>query len=184
MKSSLWMVVFSVFGVCSVQAAQQVDLPLCKAGDGKAPVPRWEVTAMPVGTPGDERSKPFTYSVTAPPPAYHGLMGHLRVKLGHLDEQYCSGLREKLIEMKRSTDHPMAIVIEWLIDDNGPKNEVRSLDFYELPEFAQDGCWLDGVYQFIAPGHSGVKAEQFMLNLVPMEAVQQSGSFCRPVQEG
>ncbi|KZL15035.1 MULTISPECIES: hypothetical protein [unclassified Pseudovibrio] len=184
MRSWVCVIVFSVFGVGSVEAAQQVDLPLCKAGDGKTPVPRWEVTAMPVDVPAGEEARPFAYTVTAPPPAYHGLMGHLRVKLGNLDEQYCSALREELTQIKNSTGQPTPLVIEWLVDDNGPQDDVRSLDFYELPEFVEDGCWLDGVYQFVALGHSGVEADQYMLNLVPLEAIQKSGSFCRPVQEG
>jgi len=181
----LWacLVIFTAVSFSSVQAAQ-IDLPVCKAGDGKTPVPRWEVTAMPVDTPEGEPAEPFTYTVTYPPPAYHGLMGHLRVKLGTLDEQYCSALREELIEIKRSTGQPIPIVIEWLFDDSGPKDDVRSLDFYELPEFTQEGCWLDGVYQFVALGHSEAQPEEYMLNLVPLEAIQKSGSFCRPIQEG
>jgi len=174
-----------VLGVGCAQAAQQVDLPLCKSGDGKMPVPRWEVNASPVAGEKQGQGPATKYSVPYPPPVAHGVLSHLRVKLGDLDMASCAVLIDHLKQIGRETGQSGPLVVQWQAEDTGAPDDVRSLDFYELPRFENDGCWLEGVYQFVALGHSNdAKPEEFLVNQVPIEALQKEGSFCRPVQEG
>ncbi|GHB32750.1 hypothetical protein GCM10007094_22100 [Pseudovibrio japonicus] len=176
--------VLSAFWSGSAFSAQQVDLSLCVAGDGKTPVPRWEVVGASVEAPEGEEAKPFSFSVAYPPPAYHSLMAHLRVQLGDLDEASCTALRDDLVRARESSGQDVPLVVQWLFDDGGAQDDVRSLDFNELPEFTMGGCWLDGVYQFVAQDDVDADAEAYTLTLVPMEAVQEADEFCRPIQEG
>ncbi len=186
MRNFTLVIVLSAFWSGSAFSAQQVDLPLCVVGDGKTPVPRWEVVGAPVEATEGGEAKPFTYAVAYPPPAYQGLMAHLRIQLGDLDEASCSALRDDLVQARGNSDQGASIVIQWLFDDGGAQDDIRSLDFQELPEFSMGGCWLDGVYQFSAQGgvDADTEAEEYTLTPVPMEALQQADEFCRPIQEG
>lgn len=186
MRNLTLVLVLSVVWSGSALSAQQVELPLCVAGDGKTPVPRWEVVGTPVEAPEGEDAKSFTYAVAYPPPAYHSLMAHLRIQLGDLDEASCTALSDDLVKTRESSGQDVPLVVQWLFDDGGARDDVHSLDFDELPEFTVGGCWLDGVYQFVAQGDvdADAEAEEYTLTLVPMEAVQESGEFCRPIQEG
>lgn len=48
MRNFTLVIVLSAFWSGSAFSAQQVDLPLCVVGDGKTPVPRWEVVGAPL----------------------------------------------------------------------------------------------------------------------------------------
>ncbi|KZL21284.1 hypothetical protein PsAD2_00575 [Pseudovibrio axinellae] len=183
MRVHSYLLVFLAAGLTGAHSAEQIDLPTCIAGDGKTPVPRWEVAAT-LSEAGEGTDKPFAYSVSYPPPAYHGFMGHLRVQLAELDELSCRAKSDQLKEATYQSGEPVPIVVSWLFDDNGPLKDMRAIEIYELPEFKQDGCWLDGVYQFVALEHDDTKPTEYTLNLVPVADVQKAGSFCRPIQEG
>ncbi len=185
MKITRLAIVFLMLGMSCTRAAQQIDLPICNSGDGKTPVPRWEVNASPVLTGNNGRVFLDRYSVPYPPPVAHGVLAHMRVKLEGLDQASCSALIERLKETSRDTGQTGPIVVQWKADDRGAPDDVRSLDFYEVPAVVKDECWLDGVFQFVALGHSDdSEPEEFLVNMVPIEALQREGSFCRPIQEG
>ncbi|SDR37674.1 hypothetical protein [Pseudovibrio sp. Tun.PSC04-5.I4] len=183
MKACFLQVMLLVLSIVSVHAAQQVDLPECKPGENKTSIPRWEVVADPVR---DEAGNPveFTYSVKYPPPASHGFMAHLRVQLGDLDEAACSQLGANLLEVKTQGQEPVPLIVQWRYEDNGPLTGETHMRFKEVPEFNGEGCWLDGVFQFVTLGDQSVESRRYILNLVPLSELQKTELFCRPIQEG
>lgn len=183
MKAWFLQIMVLVLSAASVHGAQQVDLPECKPGENKTAIPRWEVVADPVL---DEvgNVELFTYSVKYPPPASHGQMAHLRVQLGDLDEAACSQLGSDLLQVKTKGQEPAPLIVQWRYEDNGPLTGETQMRFKEVPDFKGDGCWLDGVFQFVTLGDQSEESQRYMLNLVPLSELQKTGLFCRPIQEG